>query len=131
MKKIYLSSLLLSIFQLPKVALAQEIEASASNATIWGILALLFIGSGIPCAISYGIRYVTNSNLKAYVGTYVTVVCLYVLAETMFPALPGSSLLVMATNLLPLSMFGSFLAQWLYYLALVRAEKKSVQVSED
>ncbi len=103
---------------MPSVAHAQNAGEGSAEATVLGFLLLFLIGVGIPFAISFVVRTVTKSNFKAYVGTYVILLTGYIILNTIFEELPGSDLYTIAANLVPLSMFGSFLAQWVYYLIL-------------
>ncbi len=112
----YICLFIMSIATLPQIAAAQDAEGGLS--LIFGYLALLLLGLGVPTLISLMIRYVTGSIVKTYIGSYVVILTVYLLAGQVIEGVPGGSIRSIALNLLPLSMFGTFMTQWIYYLRL-------------
>ena len=101
--------------------MAQEAEASGLE-LLFGFLALILLSVGIPTLISLAIRFVTGSIIKTYIGAYVVILGSYLIAHQTIEGLPGGTTGMIALNLLPLSMFGSFLSQWIYYLRLPKKD---------
>lgn len=101
-----------------------SVDVEVNEVSILSIVGLLVVTISVPFVISFFIQILTEHTLSSYICTYCLVVLLYYLVSLFVTDMSGSRNIMTYVFLLLPSMVGSLIAQFTYYMLLVREGKK-------
>ncbi|MEZ5758274.1 MAG: hypothetical protein R3D86_08640 [Emcibacteraceae bacterium] len=110
-----------------RLVLADNIasEDKIAEVSILSLVGFIVVAISVPFVISFIIQILIENTLTAYICTYCLVALLYYLLSLIFTDMSGSRNIMTYIFLLFPSMFGSLIAQFAYYMMLVKESKNN------